>query len=264
MLDGVEQGAQAGRLAAFGAAGPALGIPGVDVQMRPGPGLGDEPLEEQRGGDRAGEARLAGIVEIGDRAVDQLAIGAVQRQPPERLERRPPGREQIVGEAIVRREQRRQVRPERDPRGAGQGRAVDQQRRPLAVGLGEQIGEHQAALGVGVADLDREPLAGAQRRRPGGSCCRSRCSRPPRSAGAGGRAGRAPSTAWARPSVTAAPPMSFFISCMLLAVLRSRPPVSKHTPLPTRVSLGASGSPQTRSITRGGRALAWPTAWIAG
>ena len=68
----------------------------------------------------------------------------------------------------------------------------------------------------------------------------------------------------ARPSACAAPPMSFFISFMPASLLRSSPPVSKHTPLPTTVILGASASPQVRSISRGGRVLARPTAWISG
>ena len=44
----------------------------------------------------------------------------------------------------------------------------------------------------------------------------------------------------------------------------SSPPVSKHTPLPTSVTFGAAGSPQVRSIRRGARAAARPTAWISG
>ena len=68
----------------------------------------------------------------------------------------------------------------------------------------------------------------------------------------------------ARPSTLAAPPMSFFISSMPLDGLMSRPPVSKQTPLPTSVTLGASLSPQTMSISRGASAEARPTAWIIG
>ena len=41
---------------------------------------------------------------------------------------------------------------------------------------------------------------------------------------------------------------------MPAAGLRSRPPLSKQTPLPTRVSFGRSSSPQTRSISRGAMA----------
>ena len=62
----------------------------------------------------------------------------------------------------------------------------------------------------------------------------------------------------------AAPPMSFFIGRMPEAGLRSSPPLSKHTPLPTKVTLGADGSPQTISTRRGARVLARPTAWIVG
>ena len=51
---------------------------------------------------------------------------------------------------------------------------------------------------------------------------------------------RAAMTAWARPSTVAAPPMSFFISRMPAGGLRSSPPVSKHTPLPTSVTFGAA------------------------
>ena len=44
----------------------------------------------------------------------------------------------------------------------------------------------------------------------------------------------------------------------------SRPPVSKATPLPTRVTRGASALPQVKSMRRGGVAEARPTAWIIG
>ena len=49
---------------------------------------------------------------------------------------------------------------------------------------------------------------------------------------------------------------------MALAGLRSRPPVSKHTPLPTSVTFGPC--PQVKSIRRGATLLARPTAWIIG
>ena len=62
----------------------------------------------------------------------------------------------------------------------------------------------------------------------------------------------------------AAPPMSFFMSSMAASGLRLRPPVSKQTPLPTRVTLGARSSPQTMSKRRGSSAAARPTAWIIG
>ena len=40
--------------------------------------------------------------------------------------------------------------------------------------------------------------------------------------------------------------------------MRSSPPVSKHTPLPTSVTFGALSSPQASSTSRGARALAAP------
>src|SRR6478672_10808272 len=64
--------------------------------------------------------------------------------------------------------------------------------------------------------------------------------------------------------MVAAPPMSFFMLSMPAAGLRSSPPVSKHTPLPTSVTLGSLSLPQVRSISRGARTLARPTAWIIG
>ena len=70
--------------------------------------------------------------------------------------------------------------------------------------------------------------------------------------------------AWASPRTLAAPPMSFFISSMPADGLMSRPPVSKVTPLPTRVILGSPARPQVRSSRRGAWALARPTAWIIG
>ena len=49
----------------------------------------------------------------------------------------------------------------------------------------------------------------------------------------------------------AAPSISFFINGKPEDGLISRPPVSKHTPLPTKVTFGAFASPQVRSISRG-------------
>ena len=71
-------------------------------------------------------------------------------------------------------------------------------------------------------------------------------------------------SAWASASVQAAPPISFFMSSMALDGLRSRPPVSKQTPLPTSVTFGASSLPQRMSMRRGATAAARPTAWTIG
>ena len=67
-------------------------------------------------------------------------------------------------------------------------------------------------------------------------------------------------TICASASTFAAPPMSFFINSMPLDGFRSSPPVSKQTPLPTSVTFGWAGSPQEKSISRGARLDAMPTA----
>ena len=63
----------------------------------------------------------------------------------------------------------------------------------------------------------------------------------------------------ARPMTWAAPPMSFFINPIDAPGLIFNPPVSKHTPLPTSVSVGPL-VPQVMSISRGSRSEARPTA----
>ena len=67
----------------------------------------------------------------------------------------------------------------------------------------------------------------------------------------------------ARPSVCAAPPISFFIISMALDGFRSRPPVSKVMPLPMSVIRGPS-VPHFISIRRGGTSAARPTICKAG
>ncbi len=69
----------------------------------------------------------------------------------------------------------------------------------------------------------------------------------------------APISMRASASASAAPPMSFFMRIMPLEGLMSRPPVSKHTPLPTSVTSGAPRLPQRMSMSRGSRALPLPT-----
>ena len=58
---------------------------------------------------------------------------------------------------------------------------------------------------------------------------------------------------WPSASAVAAPAMSFFMLSMPASVLMSRPPVSKHTPLPTSVTFGSPSLPQVMSISRGAR-----------
>ena len=68
---------------------------------------------------------------------------------------------------------------------------------------------------------------------------------------------------WASASATAAPPMSFFMRAMPELGLMSKPPLSKHTPLPINVTRGYASPPggaQRNSIRRGASLLARPTA----
>ena len=129
------------------------------------------------------------------------------------------------------------------------------------------------------APAHRPAPAGPRRR-----CCRSRPSTPLRDLKMSSGRKALPATAFstagistrsrtfslasiticASASTLAAPPMSFFMISMPLDGFRSSPPVSKHTPLPTSVTLGCAASPQVKSISRGARVEAMPTAWISG
>ena len=65
---------------------------------------------------------------------------------------------------------------------------------------------------------------------------------------------------WANPRTWAAPPISFFIFSIPDAGLISSPPLSKQTPLPTRVIFGEDLFPHCKSIKQGAREEARPTA----
>src|SRR5690606_37418164 len=133
--------AQAQRLAAGGAPGAVVVVPGVHVQVRPLGALGHEALQAQRGGDRAGHAR-AGIGDVGDMAGQVAQVGAPQRHPPQRVALALAGREPVGGERVVVGEQRRQVGAERDPRRAGEGGEVQHQVGPELAGQGQRVAQH--------------------------------------------------------------------------------------------------------------------------
>jgi nickel/cobalt transporter (NicO) family protein len=88
------EGAQRGGFGALGAAGAALRVPRHDVEMSPGdPGL-DEFLQVERGGHRTGMRRFRDVVDVGNLAVDHLAVRAPQRHAPHRVFLGRRGREQ--------------------------------------------------------------------------------------------------------------------------------------------------------------------------
>ena len=139
--------------------------------------------------------------------------------------------------------ERRQIGAERHARRAGKRRHVDEQVWRFLVSERQGIGKDKPPLGIGVADLDGSPLrrvstspgrkalpaiafstAGMRTRSRTGSFC--------------------PIIISASASTPAAPPISFFISSMPAAGLMSRPPVSKHTPLPTSVTLASVTGPR--------------------
>src|SRR3546814_5094454 len=71
-----------------------------DVEMRPFHALVDKALDELRGGDRSAIAR-AGILDVGDLAVDHLVIGIAQRKPPDLIAGRLTRRRQLPRQAVV-------------------------------------------------------------------------------------------------------------------------------------------------------------------
>ena len=101
----------------------------------------------------------------------------------------------------------------------------------------------------------------ASPRRPAAARCATACSRPaPTTPTTLARALR-PASASIAPNTAPAPPMSHFMSSMPCAGLIEMPPVSKHTPLPTRASgcLAAAALPAHAPLRRAAAALPWAT-----
>ena len=137
--------------------GARLRIAGVDVEMRMRFGLLDEALQEQSRGDRAG-LPASGAVRQSAMSLDGRVVGR-QSGIRQTGSRAAPLAVDLRRQRVVVGVEGRQVRPERDPRRAGQRGEVEDQVRLVLIGARERVGEDQAPLGVGVADLDREALA---------------------------------------------------------------------------------------------------------
>src|SRR5438874_1211519 len=69
----------------FGTAGAGLRVPCHHIEMRPGDAGLDKLLEVECRGHRPGMRRFRNVVEIGDLAIDHLAIGPPQRHSPHRV-----------------------------------------------------------------------------------------------------------------------------------------------------------------------------------
>jgi hypothetical protein len=129
---------------------------------------------------------------------------------------------------------------QRHARGAGQRGQVDDQL-GLALGaVGQRVAQDHAAFGVGVADLDVQALARLEHVARAGRHCRRWRSPPPGSAPAAAPAASAPSPAAPGPARARRRPCPSS-SAHAVGGLMSRPPLSKHTPLPTRHSFGSLG-----------------------
>src|SRR5258708_29265495 len=83
--DQAVQGADALRLGTHRTTRPILCVPGVQIEVQPGWGCRDEPLEEQRSNDRAGERRRRNVAEVGNLARELVLVAGPQRQRPDRI-----------------------------------------------------------------------------------------------------------------------------------------------------------------------------------
>ena len=173
-------------------------------------------------------------------AVEQRAVGLPQRQAPQRI-----GLGAGRWRSSAARQRRRRCR--RAPAARARARRARRRsawrsRRSAPAALATRVGQR-------VAQDQRGPRRRCCRSRPSGPCACAITSTGRKALPDDGVLDRRhqhaqPHRQLARhdhaapaPSACAAPPMSFFISRMPSAVLRSRPPVSKHTPLPTSVTL---------------------------
>jgi hypothetical protein len=236
--------------------------PGEDVEMGMAAGPLNEALDEQRRGDRSGEARTAGIVEVGDLALEQAVVALPQRQPPD-------GVVLPLAVAAISR-----ARSSSSVNKAGRSGPSATRAAPVRVARSmSRSGASSSASASASASTSRPsasvlPISTVSPLRLV-STSPGRKASPAIALSTAGTSTRrrtqaAPMIMAASPSALAAPPMSFFISAMLLDDLMSSPPVSKHTPLPTTVTLGASAGPQLKSMSGLLRGLAAPTVWISG
>ena len=121
--------------------------------MNPG-GVADELFEEGRSDAGAAVARSGGVHEVGDLALDLVAVVARAGQPPELLAGGGKGIEEVLRGGVVVGEEAGVVVSEGCADGSGERGSVDEARGAESLGVEEAVGEDEAAFGVGVDDLD--------------------------------------------------------------------------------------------------------------
>ena len=125
--------------------------------MGPGRAVG-EALQEQGGGDGAAGAAVAGVLHIGDRAVDVALVEGRDRHPPSVLTDLGTSGEEVVRQFVGVREHPGVFETEGHNHGARQGRQIEHEfRLEPFLGIPEAVGEDETALGVGVDNLHRLP-----------------------------------------------------------------------------------------------------------
>src|SRR5712671_6610386 len=159
-----QQRVERARGLAFCPFGPARArglIPGINVEMKPGPGGRHESPHEHGGRYRARKAAARYIVDVGDFGFEQLVVRPPKRQAPKGIAFARAAMLQVGSEPVVIGIERDNFGAERDARGAGQSRHVGNEFRLFLVGKRDGIGQNQSTFGIGIADLDRYSLARA-------------------------------------------------------------------------------------------------------
>ena len=99
---------------------------------------------------------------VGNPAGQVTQVRSPQRHAPQRVAAAVAGIQPCIGDHVVIAVKRRQIRTQRDSRGAGQGREIHHQCGVQFAGAGQRIAQHQAAFRIGVVDLHAHALAGSR------------------------------------------------------------------------------------------------------
>ena len=182
------------------------------------------------------------------------------------------GGQQLGRQAIIVGVERRQIGPQRHAGGARQRRKARDRVGPLLVGERQRIGQVQAGPPHRCCRSPRSCPHGSTARRQVGTHCRQCCSRRSGSGCAGARSSPAAMIMWPRASAAGRAAHVLLHDQHAAGRLDVEPAGVEADALadqrdPPRIRAPPASLPgpsQTRSISRGGRSLARPTAWIIG